>query len=35
LSLKKKELYVKKKKFQDMGGFVETSCEEAREFKAG
>jgi hypothetical protein len=28
LNIQKKELYIKKKKSQDMGGFVKTSCED-------
>jgi hypothetical protein len=35
LSLKKRELYVKKKKSQDMGSFVKTSCEGAKRFQSG
>jgi hypothetical protein len=33
LSLKKKGLYVKKKKSQDMGAFVKTSYEGAKRFQ--
>jgi hypothetical protein len=28
LNIQEKELYVKKKKAQDMGGFLKTSCED-------